>query len=119
MAKRYGEKLSLGIIDIDDLKEINDQRGHLAGDEVIQEVADSLKEHTREADLLFRWGGDEFLLILPKTSQEKARQAIKRIRKSLEDKISVSCGVTEWKQDESFESAFERADQLMYEEKNN
>lgn len=62
IADRYEEELSLGLIDIDGLKEVNDQQGHLAGDQALKRVASSMRKYTREADLLFRWGGDKKFL---------------------------------------------------------
>jgi two-component system cell cycle response regulator len=70
--ERYGEPLSVAVFDIDKLKQINDQRGHLAGDATIKAVADVLRREGRESDLAVRYGGDEFVVLLPHTSSEEA-----------------------------------------------
>jgi diguanylate cyclase (GGDEF)-like protein len=70
--ERYGEPLSVAVFDIDKLKLINDQRGHLAGDAIIKAVADVLRREGRESDLAVRYGGDEFVVLLPHTSSEEA-----------------------------------------------
>jgi diguanylate cyclase (GGDEF)-like protein/PAS domain S-box-containing protein len=84
-ARRYERPLSGMMIDIDDFKKINDQYGHLTGDPVLRTFARVLKKSIRTVDILGRYGGDEFLLILPETQIEKARIVAERIRKNLRD----------------------------------
>jgi diguanylate cyclase (GGDEF)-like protein len=85
-AKRYGRDLALLIFDIDDLKNINDRYGHLAGDSLLKSFGRILDESVRSNDVISRYGGDEFCMIMPETSREKAQQFMERIR----EKIAVS-----------------------------
>ena len=78
--KRYGSYLSLIVADLDNLKEINDTMGHTVGDEVLRKISDILRETTRESDILTRYGGDEFVLVLPQTNAQNARNLAERIR---------------------------------------
>ncbi|MBW2623870.1 MAG: diguanylate cyclase [Deltaproteobacteria bacterium] len=79
-ALRYGEPLSLIILDMDDLKVINDGHGHDAGDAVLKYLGQKLLEMSRESDIVTRFGGDEFVLILPGTDSAKARETIERLK---------------------------------------
>lgn len=78
-ARRYGSPVSLIILDVDGLKQINDSRGHGAGDEVIQRVADVIHDSLRTNDLGARWGGDEFAIVAANTSRESARASAQRL----------------------------------------
>ncbi len=78
-ARRYGRPLSVGVLDLDDFKPINDRFGHPAGDRVLRAVAAVLRESVRSNDLVARWGGDEFLLLLPETGAEDARGTGERL----------------------------------------
>lgn len=80
---RYGKALSICIIDIDDFKAVNDSRGHLFGDEVLREIASLIRGTLREEDILCRYGGEEFLLILPETDAEGAFTLAERIRNTV------------------------------------
>jgi len=81
--KRYGHPLSLTFLDLDDFKLINDQFGHVIGDEVLRNVAGCILSATRETDSVFRFGGDEFILLSPETNQASARKILERIQKCL------------------------------------
>lgn len=83
-AERYGLEFSLVFIDIDRFKAINDSRGHLAGSQALKEVADLLRQSVREADILFRYGGDEFTGFLAETDAEGAAIVAERIRRNIE-----------------------------------
>jgi diguanylate cyclase (GGDEF)-like protein len=83
-AERYGLEFSLVFIDIDRFKLINDSRGHLAGSQALKEVADLLRQCVREADILFRYGGDEFTGFLAETGPEGAAIVAERIRRNIE-----------------------------------
>lgn len=83
-ADRYKHNLTFIMIDIDDFKKINDCFSHLVGDEIIKEVGGILKASLRESDLAFRYGGDEFLVVLPETDSDGAQQLVKRIQKRVE-----------------------------------
>ena len=122
--KRHGGALSLAVIDIDHFKQINDVYGHTAGDRVLSTVANKLGELIRQSDLLSRYGGEEFVLLLPETGQEKARVLLDTLREHIElcpfrhkdtpVKVTLSCGVAEFKSGDVLETVFERADRAMY-----
>jgi len=90
LARRYGTKFSLLLADIDGMKEINDAHGHLCGDLAIRETARRLKKFSRRTDLVFRYGGDEFALILPLTDEAAAEKLLKRLREKT-DEFKISC----------------------------
>ena len=123
-ARRYGSPLSVMMIDVDQLKDINDRFGHHAGDAALQNLAAVLLETVRSVDVPGRWGGDEFLVILPDTSAEHAEQLAMRLRRRVHDQpttaenheilISLSIGVANYQKDESLESLIRRVDQAMY-----
>jgi diguanylate cyclase (GGDEF)-like protein len=103
-AKRFGHKLSFLILDVDDFKQINDQIGHLQGDEVLESVADAVHEETRAIDLGARYGGDELALLLIETDREGAKILAERLRERVRDtevplreggtmKVTISVGV--------------------------
>lgn len=120
-AQRYGEPLSLLIIDIDQFKAINDTYGHQMGDLVITELARLLKASLRKVDLLARWGGDEFVVLLSHTSAKQACQWAEQMRRSISvhvfpvvPQITASFGVAEWHPEESGEALFARMDSMLY-----
>jgi len=76
-AVRYGVECSLAILDLDHFKQVNDVHGHLSGDAVLKYVAQTLQKSVRTTDVLGRWGGEEFLVLLPHTSEENATQAVR------------------------------------------
>lgn len=95
-AIRYERELSLVLFDLDGFKQINDSRGHPAGDEVLRQFAGILQSSARRADIVCRYGGDEFAVILPETGREEAHTFVARIIRSLagrEDSLSVTAGV--------------------------
>lgn len=102
-AIRYKTQLSCLLMDIDFFKEVNDTLGHPFGDYVLKEFAESLKDYMRESDFLFRYGGEEFLVLLPQTDLEGARSSAEKFRKTIESKtfkdgnhtavVTVSIGV--------------------------
>lgn len=124
---KAGESLALAMLDVDHFKVINDQYGHASGDAVIQWVSDQIRSCTRPGDHLFRWGGEEFLLILPRANLETACTIVERIPAALtpglqlsgNDLIAVtlSIGVAERGDGEDFENLLHRADQAMYKAK--
>ncbi|MEE9367788.1 MAG: GGDEF domain-containing protein [Pontiella sp.] len=89
-ATRYDRKLSLVLFDIDDFKQINDTLGHKAGDEVLRQFADLLQSTARKADIVCRYGGDEFAVILPETESSKAWKFAERIFNVLETSCDLN-----------------------------
>ncbi|MCX8194420.1 MAG: GGDEF domain-containing protein [Candidatus Pacearchaeota archaeon] len=95
IADRYGRTISLLLLDLDDFKRINDKYGYLRGDEVLQMVAMIIKSNIRETDVAARFGGEEFVVLMPETSSQEAKNMAERIRKFIaEDKFLASLGVT-------------------------
>ncbi len=118
--------LSLIFFDVDHFKEINDQHGHSAGDQVLREIASVIKNHIQRDDLLARWGGEEFLLICPHTQRHEAVLIANRLREIVFDHewplglhVTGSFGVAEVAPDEDFTVGIERADKAMYRAKQN
>lgn len=119
-ARRYGLPFSIVVVDIDNLKMINDIFGHLAGDKVIKTTANLLERSCRISDTVVRWGGDEFLLLMPETGKNGAQQIINRIKElsqELVPPIQLSCGIASWKEGLSLEKLIKEADGRMYQEK--
>ena len=126
--KRYGEPFSLMVIDIDNLKEVNDTYGHEAGDEVIRSFAKYCLTRLRSVDQFARIGGDEFILLLVQTSREKAKEVAVRLISGIEGleiptkkksiHITVSIGLTTSDDFLSVEELIKRADMALYKAKN-
>jgi two-component system cell cycle response regulator len=94
IAKRYNRDLTLVLIDLDDFKQINDTLGHDAGDAALRQFSAQLKSSIRKAVIAFRYGGDEFALILPETKKLQALQFIERLKKMIPpDQASFTAGV--------------------------
>jgi two-component system, cell cycle response regulator len=130
IARRYKQTFSLALIDINELKKINDSYGHTAGDCVLKNFSAIAKKVFREADIITRYGGDEFTVILPSINKEQAVKAVDRLKNEIDGKtfscdnsginisFSISAGIAEYK--ESFKDEielFELADSMMYEDK--
>jgi FOG: GGDEF domain len=118
-AQRYGVPFSLLILDIDDFKKINDGLGHLVGDFVLCKVAKTIKRNIRKSDIAIRWGGDEFLLLLPHTADplpvgEKIRKLINAINIDGYGPLSVSVGATTYREGDTIDSMVQRADSALY-----
>jgi two-component system, cell cycle response regulator len=123
---RYGRPLSLLLIDIDDFKKYNDRHGHIDGDKVLRKTADLIASCMRKMDSAYRYGGEEFTVILPETDCSSAMNLAQRIRQTIEayfisfpdrEKITVSIGITEYATDDSLTGFIHRADKAMYEAK--
>jgi diguanylate cyclase (GGDEF)-like protein len=120
-ARRYNHPLSLMMFDIDHFKKFNDTYGHPLGDEVIKMVAKTIKEMARTTDRAFRYGGEEFAVLLPETSSENGLVLAERLRKKIEENrsvknlvITVSEGITGLLPEDSPESLVKRADAALY-----
>ena len=117
---RYGTPFSLALFDIDRFKRINDETGHLQGDKMLQELAALLEEHVRETDILARYGGDEFVIVMPQTDLDGASIFSERIRAKVQQTLSVtvSGGVASAHKGDNQETLFSRADSSLYQSKN-
>jgi diguanylate cyclase len=125
--QREGSLLCLGLIDIDNFKRLNDQLGHAAGDIALKSLAQAVRQALRPTDMVARFGGEEFVVVLPGTPLDEAQQILTRLQRGLtgslfmhDDKpvfVTFSAGVTDYRPGESLESALERADQGLYEAK--
>lgn len=120
-AQRYQRSLSLVIVDVDGFKEINDRIGHLAGDAVLAEIADRIRQVVRSADIPCRVGGDEFAVIVPEVEVGQARQLVGRIQRAVSaqpiaraGRVKVSAGVSDLQPNDSPTSLFERGDESLY-----
>jgi diguanylate cyclase (GGDEF)-like protein len=120
-AHRYERKLSLIVFDLDDFKEINDRIGHLAGDAVLAEAAERVRDVVRTADISCRVGGDEFAVILPESGIEDADQLYRRLLNAVSSrpigqagKLFLSAGVAELRAEDDPVSFFQRADDALY-----
>jgi diguanylate cyclase (GGDEF)-like protein len=127
-AKRDGDDKPLGgsvaVLDIDNLKPLNDTYGHQAGDAAIRTVAKAIRSVIRAEDLLFRWGGDEFLVLLPHVNQEEARWRFEKLGDLLKKAhlpgvdesvdITLSVGISPFSSNVTLEKAIEEADERMY-----
>lgn len=113
---RRKDPFSIVLLDIDNFKLFNDDFGHSAGDELLVEVSDILKDCSRDQDLVVRYGGEEFLLVLPSTSLEAAQILVERIRSAIKAKTAVTCsgGIAMHCEQLSFEQLIEKADQCLY-----
>ncbi|MCP4598393.1 diguanylate cyclase [Neptuniibacter sp.] len=123
-ANRYEEPLSLLMLDIDHFKEVNDHYGHDAGDIILKELTNEIKDQVRKIDFIARWGGEEFMIILPKTPLEMAKAFAERLRKQIEayafsyhSETTISLGITSFHRGENKDDFVSRADQALYEAK--
>lgn len=127
--KRYGRPLTLAVCDIDHFKSINDNFGHLAGDKVLRIVAKTLAKRLRKTDFIARFGGEEFVVLMPETDQQAALQTIETIREAVATcpfhfrekplSITLSAGIAVFSGNVTSEQVFERADTALYQAKQN
>ena len=125
---RHDSPLSIVMLDIDHFKAINDCYGHLAGDSILKDLAATIKKCARQSDLCFRYGGEEFLLILDNTDKQQALFVAERIRKTVAEysylyngkiiPVTISLGTATFNQKETLESLQTRADEALYCAKN-
>jgi diguanylate cyclase len=128
LARADGEpRLAIGLLDIDNFKKLNDTLGHAAGDQALKALAQRVGELLRPADTIGRWGGEEFVVLLPATTADEAQQVLTRLQRALtaslflhegrEVFVTFSAGVTQWRDGEPIDAALERADEALYEAK--
>jgi diguanylate cyclase (GGDEF)-like protein len=126
-AKRANFPMTLIMIDIDHYKKINDKYGHQIGDYMLCVITDTLRLHLRACDLLARWGGEEFLILLPDADSDDSRVVAERLRDAIATltipvatgtaSVTISLGCTAWLSDEDFDLAMTRADLALYQAK--
>lgn len=124
---RYEQELSVIMMDVDHFKNINDTHGHLAGDEILKGIAESLRENTRSTDFPGRYGGEEFCVALPETALNRAEELAERIRKLIRDAeyyedVTVTCSFGVAAHDgsvEELDDLLNRADEALYRSKEN
>lgn len=122
---RYGQPLALIFFDIDHFKQVNDTFGHAVGDEVLRELVKVVSMNIRASDMLFRWGGEEFVILAPSTSYRSAANLAETLRTRIEQhkiatvgNITISLGVAEHLADENEHAFLKRADKVLYAAKN-
>jgi diguanylate cyclase (GGDEF)-like protein len=119
-AQRYDRRLALLILDLDDFKSVNDRVGHLAGDAVLAQVAEQLRNEIRSVDIGCRIGGDEFAVVMPESTEEDASQLFDRMRDGVASmpmpgghRVRLSAGIAELRHGETAAGLFERADAAL------
>ncbi len=120
-AQRYNRRLALIIFDLDDFKAINDRIGHLAGDSVLEEVAERIRDVVRHADVACRVGGDEFAVVLPESTLSDAEQLYRRLQSAVSSRpivhagqLLLSAGIAELRPHDDPVAFFQRADDALY-----
>ncbi len=124
--ERYKHDFSVVVFDLDHFKRVNDNHGHDVGDGVLRELAKRVEGYLRKADRLIRWGGEEFVILLPETSPEEACHITERIRKAVNAEpfkgpgwLSASFGIASYQPDDTLTLMIKRADQSLYGAKQN
>jgi diguanylate cyclase (GGDEF)-like protein len=123
-SQRYGHQISIILIDVDHFKQVNDTFGHVAGDQLLQSVARRFSKNLRQMDIIGRYGGDEFVILLPETDQEQACQAAQRFHQIVTQKtvdtakgaipLKISMGVACRNNSEDIENLLIKTDQALY-----
>ena len=123
-ARRNPSPLCALLLDLDNFKDLNDNHGHLAGDEVLRGFANKLRDNLRQSDIICRWGGEEFILLLKDTSPEQARLLAEKVRQQTEHssfsykgaslQVTTSIGLAELHPDDSLSELLARADGALY-----
>jgi len=121
---RLNGAFALLVVDLDDFKGVNDERGHAFGDDVLVRVAEALRARVRPDDLVVRWGGDEFVVVAPLGDATGASHVAERVRSALAElrdrvgrPVSATVGIAEHRPGEAWRTTFERADAAMYADK--
>ena len=121
-AKRYGSTFSIIFFDLDNFKKVNDNYGHMAGDEVLEQITKIVSKANRSADIFARYGGEEFIILTPETNASGAMVHAERLRSDIENyhfkgigRVTSSFGVTEFDAEhDTLESLLDRADKALY-----
>lgn len=123
-SQRFGSAFSLALLDIDHFKSINDNHGHQTGDEVLVAFANLAETGQRQTDVIARWGGEEFLILMPQTPIASAQTVIGRLREAMAKAslsktvadlaVTTSAGIAQWRTGESLAQTIERADRALY-----
>ena len=123
-SRLYNETFSVILIDVDYFKEVNDTYGHNIGDRVIENISKILRESVRSIDYVGRWGGEEFLIILPKTTMKEAFNIAEEIRLSVmqnnfspADHVTISAGIAQYETGDTTEKIIQRSDEELYKAK--
>ncbi len=123
-AKRYGTPMALAMYDLDYFKRVNDTFGHDVGDYVLQAVTGVVKDNIRVTDILARWGGEEFMVLMPQSDIESARNTTEKLRLAIAghnfkkvNKLTVSFGVTAFESQDDLKSLLKRVDDALYQAK--
>ena len=122
--QRYGGQLLMAVLDVDHFKAINDNFGHLAGDKVLRLIAQQLSRRLRKMDFIGRFGGEEFVVLMPGTSMDQGAVVLEQLRQGIQESpfhfksqrvaVTISLGYTEFQAGDSLDQVFDRADQAMY-----
>jgi diguanylate cyclase len=116
---RYGTPFSMALLDVDHFKAINDEQGHLQGDKILSSLGSLLQEAARDSDVVTRYGGEEFVILMPQTDLQNGTRAAERLRAKVEEclGITVSVGVSTADEFQTVEAMVEASDQSLYQAK--
>jgi diguanylate cyclase (GGDEF)-like protein len=124
-ARRYTQPLSVAMLDLDHFKQVNDVHGHATGDRVLKAAADAMVAAVRGTDVVARWGGEEFVVILPHSGDEYSEKVVERVRRAVQEAIkertgldvTLSAGLADYLTGESIDGLLDRADGYLYQAK--
>lgn len=126
LRNKRAKTFAIMIIDLDNFKKINTNHGHLTGDKILCELSDYLKGSLRKSDVISRFGGEEFIILMPETKLDKAMKVSQRLRKGANNNytlkkygVTFSGGITQVRNSDSINSIIKRADKALYKAKNN
>mgnify|MGYP005989614143 FL=1 len=120
-SKKHNHTFSIIFLDIDDFKRINDNFGHIKGDEVLIHISNLVSNNIRETDFIGRWGGEEFIILLPKTTSNDAfiiandlKQLVSKTNFGINNTLTISLGISQYLQKDTKNDLIKRADDAMY-----